>query len=67
MTANFLKDAIIETIENFEPRAQLVQDADRGVRVEVMPDNNGYNVRITFLEVNRGTPVTINLFLERIR
>lgn len=67
MTANFLKDAIIETIENFEPRAQLVQDADRGVRVDVDPDGNGYNVRIMFLEVNRGSPVTINLFLERIR
>lgn len=67
MTANFLKDAIIETINNFEPRVQLVNDENRGVYVQVDPDNNGYVAKINFIILNRGEPVTINLFLERIR
>lgn len=67
LTANFLKDAIIQTIVNFEPRVQLIEDEDRGVRVTVDADNNGYNVRIAFIIVNRGEPAIINIFLERLR
>lgn len=67
LTANFLKDAIIQTIVNFEPRVQLIEDSDRGVRVTVDADNNGYNVRIAFIIVNRGEPAIINIFLERLR
>lgn len=67
LTANFLKDAIIEVITNFEPRIELANDTDRGVIVTVDPDNNGYNVQITYIIINRGAPASINLFLERIR
>lgn len=67
MTATFLQNAIIEVIQNFEPRAQLVENEFRGVMVQVDPDNNGYNVRIEFIEINRGEPVTMSIFLERIR
>jgi len=67
LTATFLKNAITEVIVNFEPRAQLVEDDDRGVRVNVDPENNGYSVAIYFYEVNRSEPVTITLFLERLR
>lgn len=67
MTANFLKDAIIQTIVNFEPRVQLIEDSDRGVKVTVDADNNGYNVRLAFIIVNRGEPAIINIFLERLR
>jgi phage baseplate assembly protein W len=66
-TATFLKDAIIEVIENFEPRVKLAEDDDNGVIVAVNPDQNGYNVRITFTPINTGAPTVINLFLERIR
>lgn len=66
LTANFLKDAIIEVIQNFEPRVKLME-ANRGVVVNVDPDNNGYNATISFSVVNRGEPMTINIFLERIR
>jgi phage baseplate assembly protein W len=66
-TATFLKDAIIEVITNFEPRIKLREDQDDGVIVSVNPDNNGYDVRITFSVVNTGEPATINFFLERIR
>lgn len=66
-TATFLKDAIIEVITNFEPRIKLAEDGTDGVIVSVDPDNNGYNVRITFSIINTGAPATISLFLERLR
>lgn len=68
-TATFLRDAIAEVITNFEPRVRLpnTQEGDDGIEVSVNPDLNGYNVRITFIIVNRGEPATINLFLERLR
>lgn len=67
LTETFLRNAIIEVINNFEPRAQLYQNEDMGVLVQIDFDNNGYNVRIEFIEVNRGEPVVMNIFLERIR
>jgi len=67
-TATFLRDAIEDTITSFEPRVLLdVSTADKGIEISVNPDNNGYNVKITFIIVNTGTPATINLFLERLR
>lgn len=66
-SATFLKDAIIEVITNYEPRVKLSEDETDGVIVSADYDNNGYNARITFLPINTGAPVTINLFLERIR
>lgn len=67
LTATFLKNAIIETIVNFEPRVQLVDEGNDGVLVNVSPDDNGYNVRISFVVINTGAPEVITLFLERIR
>lgn len=67
LTATFLKNAIIETIQNFEPRVALYDDENRGVIITVDPDNNGYRVELTYVIINRGEPVTVNLFLERIR
>jgi phage baseplate assembly protein W len=67
LTATFLKNSIIEVIENFEPRARLYDTPDRGVFVRVDPENNGYFVKIAFIEVNRSEPVEIDMFLERIR
>lgn len=64
-TATFLRDAIEEVITNFEPRIKL-QDAN-AIEVSIAPDNNGYNVRLTFIIVNRGEPATVQLFLERLR
>jgi len=67
-TATFLRDAIEDTITSFEPRVLLdVSTADKGIEISVNPDNNGYNVKITFIIVNTETPATINLFLERLR
>lgn len=62
MTANLLKDAIIQVIQNFEPRAQLID-----VIVESNPDENGYHSRIIFRPINVIEPQLITIFLERIR
>jgi len=67
LTATFLRNAIMEVIQNFEPRVKLSDDPNLGVVVNVDPDNNGYNVQINFTIVNRGEPAVINLFLERLR
>ena len=62
LVEGFLRDAIKEVIENFEPRV-LVK------KVEALfdYDNNGYNVRIYFVVLNSSEPVVTTLFLERIR
>lgn len=62
MTANLLKDAIIQVIDNFEPRAQVID-----VVVQSKPDENGYSAKITFKPLNRPEPYLITVFLERIR
>lgn len=62
MTANFLKDAILEVIGNYEPRVKIDQ-----LDIQFDEDNNGYNVTIRYIILNRMEPVTINIFLERIR
>lgn len=62
LSAGFLKDAILETIKNFEPRVQVQELA-----VEFDYDANGYNVTIQYIIIARNEPVAINLFLERIR
>lgn len=67
LTATFLKNAIVETIENFEPRIKINDDPNLGVIVNVDTDNNGYNAQINFTIVNREEPASINIFLERIR
>ena len=66
-TATFLKDAIVEVINNFEPRVKLHEDVNDGVVVTVNADSNGYDVTIMFTVINTGAPVTISMFLERIR
>jgi phage baseplate assembly protein W len=62
ITANFLNNAIRETITNFEPRVRL-----EDLRINFDLDNNGYNVTLYIVILNRNEPAVINLFLERIR
>jgi phage baseplate assembly protein W len=62
LTATFLRDAITEVIRNYEPRVEVLD-----VRVGVDFDNNGYEVAIDFVVINRNAPVTISIFLERVR
>lgn len=62
MTAMFIRDAIVETINNFEPRVRVL---DVSVNPDI--DNNGFNVTLHYVIKNRELPVVTSLFLERIR
>ncbi len=53
---------IEETINNFEPRAEVSK-----VTAIAAPDENRYNVILEFFVINNPNPITINFFLERIR
>jgi phage baseplate assembly protein W len=61
-SATFLKDAIMEVIRNYEPRVEMLD-----VTVDFDIDNNGYNVRMQYVILNRNEPVVTTIFLERIR
>ena len=62
LTPVFLQDAISGVINNFEPRVRL-----QSVDVSQDIDNNGFNVTLQYIILNRNQPVTSTLFLERIR
>jgi phage baseplate assembly protein W len=62
VTATLIEREIIETIDNFEPRASVS-------KVIIKPDfdNNGFQVELLFRILNRTDPVAIKFFLERVR
>lgn len=62
IVSNLISDAIRNIAMNYEPRIDIQQ-----VSVKFNDSENGYNVSITFIILNRNEPVNINLFLERIR
>ena len=62
LTAVYLKDAIANVINNFEPRVSL-----QNVIVTADPDNNAYNVTLKYTILNRNIPVVSTVFLERLR
>jgi phage baseplate assembly protein W len=61
-TAVGLRQEIEETINNYEPRVQLIN-----VAVDPLYDQNAYNVKLTFYILNKPDPVSYNVALERIR
>jgi|TARA_R110002074_G_scaffold317811_5_gene488269 phage baseplate assembly protein W len=61
-TTTLLKQFIAETIDNHEPRANLLD-----VTVSPDPDNNSLLVSLIVEVINNQDPVTLNLVLERIR
>jgi len=62
ITANILRTEIEDSIRNFEPRVGI--DA---IRVQAQPDDNRYAVTIRFFINNLEDPVTISMFLEKVR
>jgi phage baseplate assembly protein W len=62
MTANLLRDSIIQVIQNYEPRASLIE-----VNVTSKPDENAYQAKIIFRPINKKEPYTMSVLLERIR
>ena len=61
-TIHNIESAIKNCIYNYEPRAEVLD-----VFVTGDIDNNGFNVSISFRVINTPDPVTIELFLERLR
>jgi phage baseplate assembly protein W len=62
ITANLLAEELKTIIANFEPRATVL-----GVFVQSDPTGLGYNVTIEFSIVTLTDPITISVFLERLR
>jgi phage baseplate assembly protein W len=62
LTSVFIQNAIEALINSFEPRVKL-----SNIVVSEDIDNNGFNVTIQYIILNRNSPVTSTLFLERIR
>lgn len=61
-TEAIIKIKVTETIENFEPRANLLN-----VTVKALPDENAYSVRIIFSVNNNTQPVQLDFILRRVR
>jgi phage baseplate assembly protein W len=57
-----LQRTIIYTIENFEPRVNLIS-----VNVDMDPDNNTVNISIVFKIINTERPLAIEFTLYRAR
>jgi phage baseplate assembly protein W len=57
-----LQRAIVDVVNNFEPRVDLLD-----VNVLSSPDENALYVTITFKIVNTQQPLTLDLTLERTR
>lgn len=62
LTAIYLQDAITIMLNRWEPRIRL-----ENVKVTADVDNNGFNVRLEYIILNRESPVVTTIFLERIR
>lgn len=62
IVANAMESEIANAVTNFEPRVTI-----NAVRVQADPENNRYNVTIQFFINNLEQPVTINMFLEKVR
>jgi phage baseplate assembly protein W len=62
ITAVHIERAITEVIENYEPRVRVIE-----VVATLTPDENRYDVKLTFSILNNQNAITINFFLERIR
>lgn len=61
-TEDSIKTQIIQTIENYEPRAKLID-----VVVTGYPDQNGYVVTIVYYLTTITNAITINIPLIRVR
>jgi len=62
LTADRLRAAILEVINNFEPRVDVNK-----VIVQVTPDKNQFQVIMEFFILNNTEPTVVDFFLERVR
>lgn len=57
-----LQRAIIDVINNFEPRVEIID-----VRVNDYTDTNGVSITLEFKIVNTESPISVDFVLERTR
>jgi phage baseplate assembly protein W len=62
MLEAMVQRAIVDVVNNFEPRVQLLD-----VKVNLSPDTNSLYVFIEFKIVNTERPLSLDLVLERTR
>jgi len=63
MTSINIRRSIIDVLQNFEPRVVVI-----GVQVQADPNTNGYAVIVVYQIKGVSTsPITLNLFLKRLR
>ena len=61
-TIVFAKAAIVETLERYEPRCNIIN-----INASQDPDNNAMHLTLTFSVINNSEVEELNLILERIR
>lgn len=61
-TESSLREYIEVAINNFEPRANLID-----VIVSAIPEMNAYSATIVFSVINRSEPITLDIILNRVR
>ena len=62
VTAQVLRQSIQEVITNFEPRVKV-----KDIIVEMTPDQNQFQVILSFYIQNQTQPTTVTFFLQRAR
>jgi len=62
ITASILSEEIANVIKNFEPRALINE-----IQVTLAPDQNAFNVRMSFFIGNNTAPNNVSLLLQRSR
>lgn len=62
ITATLIQNEVIRTITNYEPRVTI-----NTLLVTAQPDNNQFNVSLSFFVGNQTTPTAINIILQRTR
>jgi phage baseplate assembly protein W len=62
ITATLIENEIIRTLTNYEPRIRL-----NTLAVTASPDQNQFNVSLSFFVGNQTQPTAINLILQRTR
>lgn len=62
ITAKVIETIVTQTLEAFEPRAQL-----NYVYVRAQPDQNAYDVTVNFSIINYYEPFEVKVLLQRLR
>ena len=62
VTASAIEREIQQTIENYEPRVNIIS-----ISVIPDPDNNGFSVQMYFYIINQTEPISVSFLLERTR